>query len=311
MKKILVIGEVIVEIMADTEGEGFRAPQPLTGPFPSGAPAIFASQAARLGQPVALISGVGDDDFGQINLDRLKRDNVDVSGIQIDQERPTGSAFVRYRKDGSRDFVFNIQHSACGQLAASTEVDVLIATADHIHIMGSSLSSPEFVRQNLAAAGAIKARGGSVSFDPNLRKEMLAAPGLQQAMRDILGMTDLFLPSGEELILLTEATGEQAAIKEILGLGISVIVHKKGAAGACLYDGDGMIDSPSFTVEEIDPTGAGDSFGGAFTAHWLRDTPPEKALRYAAAAGALAVTKRGPMEGVCDQMQIDEFLLTA
>ncbi|MEK9801482.1 MAG: sugar kinase, partial [Alphaproteobacteria bacterium] len=49
MKKILVIGEVIVEIMADTEGEGFRVPQPLTGPFPSGAPAIFASQAARLG----------------------------------------------------------------------------------------------------------------------------------------------------------------------------------------------------------------------------------------------------------------------
>ena len=311
MKKILVIGEVIVEIMADTKGDGFCAPQPLTGPFPSGAPAIFASQAARLGQPVALISGVGNDDFGRINLDRLRQNNVDVSAIRIDHERPTGSAFVRYRTDGSRDFVFNIQHSACGQLAVSERVDALVDTADHIHIMGSSLSSPEFVRQNLAAAGAIKARGGSVSFDPNLRKEMLAAPGLQQAMRDILVMTDLFLPSGEELMLLTEATDEQAAIGEILDLGIGVIVHKKGAAGACLYDCNGIVDTPSFAVEEVDPTGAGDSFGGAFTAHWLRGTPPGEALRYAAAAGALAVTKRGPMEGVCDQAQIDEFLLTS
>lgn len=51
MKKIVVIGEILVEIMADTIGKGFDTPQPLTGPFPSGAPAIFADQAAKLGQP--------------------------------------------------------------------------------------------------------------------------------------------------------------------------------------------------------------------------------------------------------------------
>jgi sugar/nucleoside kinase (ribokinase family) len=308
MKKILVIGEILVEIMADTEGEGFRDPQPLTGPFPSGAPAIFASQASKLGQPVAMISAVGDDDFGRINLDRLKQDGVDISGIRIDPERPTGSAFVRYRHDGSRDFVFNIHHSACGQVQMSKQVDSLIDSADHIHIMGSSLSGSGFVSLNLAAAKSIKAKGGTVSFDPNLRKEMLSAPGLAQAMNDILKMTDLFLPSGDELMLLTDATNIQGAVDELFALGISAVVHKKGADGAVYYDSHNIINASSFAVEERDPTGAGDSFGGTFTAHWLRGTPPREALKYATAAGALAVTKRGPMEGVCDQHRIESFL---
>ena len=80
MKKIVVIGEILVEIMADSPGAGFLEPIALTGPFPSGAPAIFADQAARLGQPCAIVSAVGDDDFGRLNIDRLHRDGVDVCG---------------------------------------------------------------------------------------------------------------------------------------------------------------------------------------------------------------------------------------
>ena len=56
MKKIVVIGEILVEIMADAPGFGFLEPLALTGPFPSGAPAIFIDQVARLGQPCAIVS---------------------------------------------------------------------------------------------------------------------------------------------------------------------------------------------------------------------------------------------------------------
>lgn len=101
MKKNVVVGEILVEIMADSIDEGFLNPIALTGPFPSGAPAIFIDQAARLGQPCGIISAVGDDDFGRLNLTRLQKDGVDISGISIDQDRPTGSAFVRYRQNDS------------------------------------------------------------------------------------------------------------------------------------------------------------------------------------------------------------------
>lgn len=307
MKKILVIGEVLVEIMADTQGNGFLEPIALTGPFPSGAPAIFADQAARVGQPVALVSAVGDDDFGRVNLEKLKRDHVDISGIYIDADRPTGSAFVRYRADGSRDFVFNIRHSASGILHETEAVKHLLETADHIHVMGTSLSSPEFVAFNLKAVKTIRARGGTVSFDPNLRKEMLEAPGVADAMANFLGLTDLYLPSDAELTLLTRSKDKDDAIAELLQLGIKAIVHKQGALGASYHSAEENLSVKAYPVEEIDPTGAGDCFGATFTSLWLRNMSPAECLKFAAAAGAIAVTKRGPMEGTTDFAALETF----
>ncbi|MGI9436631.1 MAG: sugar kinase [Geminicoccaceae bacterium] len=310
MKKIVVVGEILAEIMADSTGAGFMEPITLTGPFPSGAPAIFVDQAAKLGQPSAIISTVGNDDFGRINLDRLKTDGVDVSAVRIDDDRPTGTAFVRYRENGSRDFVFNIRHSACGLLSLNDAMQAMLAEADHFHVMGSSLSSPEFVALNVDTALAVKKRGGTISFDPNLRKEMLDAPGMRAAMMKILTVTDLFLPSDSELTLLTKADSDAEAVQELLDLGIAAIVHKLGVKGVHFYNGNDDIFVPAFTVEEVDPTGAGDSFGGTFTTFWLRGTDIVEALTLATAAGALAVTKRGPMEGTSDLETLDHFVST-
>lgn len=307
MKKIVVAGEILVEIMADTTGDGFRGPIALTGPYPSGAPAIFIDQVARMGQPCGIVSMVGNDDFGRLNTDRLSADGVDISAIGIDHDRPTGSAFVRYRADGSRDFVFNIRHSACGALPKSDAVDALLSDADHLHVMGSSLSSPEIIAFNIDAAKGIRTRGGTVSFDPNLRKEILDAPGMAEAMLAILAATDLFLPSGAELTLLTSAKDDAGAVAELLSRGIRAIVHKRGSTGVDYYDQAGRHFVSAFKVQEVDPTGAGDCFGGAFTALWLRGEEIGRALTLAAAAGALAVTKKGPMEGAATLDTIRAF----
>lgn len=308
MKKVVVIGEILVEIMADRIGNGFRNVQALTGPYPSGAPAIFADQVAKLGQPVAIVSAVGDDDFGHLNLDRLCRDGVDVSGVYVDKTRPTGSAFVRYREDGDRNFVFNIRHSAAGQLNMTDDVEALLRKVDHLHVMGSSLSSPEFVDLNLRAAESVSDRGGTISFDPNLRREILSAAGMAEAMSRMVSMTDLYLPSGSELTLLTEADTPEAATEELLERGVKAVVHKLGADGASYHGRDCTVSVDAFPVEEVDPTGAGDCFGGTFTAMWLRGMEPGKALRLAAASGALAVTKRGPMEGTAALAELEDFI---
>ncbi|MCY3879797.1 MAG: sugar kinase [Rhodobacteraceae bacterium] len=300
MKKILIIGDILAEIMADSIGDGFLQPQPLTGPFPSGASAIYADQAARLGQPVAIISSVGDDDFGRLNLNRLAEDGVDISGVFVDPDRPTGSAFVRYREDGSRDFVYNIRHSACGYLHVNPAVRALIHSADHLHVTGPSLASPEFAALNLEAAETLRRRGGTISFDPNLRKEILPTEGLGDALSRMLVMTDLYLPSDDELTLLTDADETVGAVAELLQRGVRAVVHKRGAEGAAYFDAGRQFAQRAFPADEIDPTGAGDCFGAAFTSLWLRRMEPARALRLAAACGALAVAKRGPMEGASD-----------
>ena len=79
-----LMGEVLVEIVATERGDGFRQPVGLIGPYPSGAPAIFIDQVGKLGQAAAIVSRVGDDDFGHVNLERLRRDGVDVSGGGVD-----------------------------------------------------------------------------------------------------------------------------------------------------------------------------------------------------------------------------------
>jgi sugar/nucleoside kinase (ribokinase family) len=308
MKKVITIGEILVEIMAIEPGDGFLEPIPLVGPFPSGAPAIFIDQVAKLGQPCGIIACVGDDDFGRVNTRRLARDGVDVSAVATHPELPTGSAFVRYRADGSRDFVYNIRHSAAGAIGSTDAAMALIEEAGHLHLMGTSLSTPAIVELAAAATDRIKARGGTVSFDPNLRKEMLDVPGTRAALERVLAAADLFLPGGDELLLFSAAGDEAAAARELLGRGLRAVVVKRGAAGATLYDASGATTLAAFAVDEVDPTGAGDTFSATFVVGWLRGLPGREALRRANAAGALAVGRRGPMEGTSSAAEIAGFL---
>jgi sugar/nucleoside kinase (ribokinase family) len=309
MKKILTIGEILVEIIATERGNGFRSAVPLIGPFPSGAPAIFIDQVGKLGHDCAMISAVGDDDFGHVNLDRLRADGVDVSGIRIDANGTTGSAFVRYRDDGSRAFVFNLRHSACGTIDLSGEAArSLVDEASHLHVMGTSLYAPSVIETVLSAMRTIKAKGGTISFDPNLRPEILKSPGMREALQEVIAETDLFLPSGDELFLFTQAKSAKEAVEELLAQGIKVIVLKQGSAGATYHDAQRTLTLPSMPVEEVDPTGAGDCFGATFVTFWLEGATPEVALRYANAAGALAVTRIGPMEGASTRAELDALL---
>ncbi|SHF75688.1 hypothetical protein SAMN02745157_2928 [Kaistia soli DSM 19436] len=309
--KIVTIGEILVEIMATTFGDGFLEPQPLIGPFPSGAPAIFIDQVGKLGAAAAIVSAVGDDDFGTLNLERLKRDGVDVSAVEVLPGAATGSAFVRYRADGSRAFVFNMRDSAAGKIAATLAAESVLGGAAHLHVMGSGLPMPAVHGMVSTAIPALKERGGSVSFDPNIRPEMLRDPAGRAALDRVLAATDLFLPSGEELMMFAGASEETAAIAALLQTGVREIVLKRGKAGASHFDRNGRTDMPGFAVEEVDPTGAGDSFGATFLVCRRFGLGIGESLRYANAAGARTVTIKGPMEGTSTFAELDAFIAGA
>ncbi|QEH95261.1 tagatose kinase [Gluconobacter thailandicus] len=306
--KILTIGELIVEITATTRGDRFLEPQPLFGPFPSGAPAIFISQVARFGVPCAMIACVGDDDFGKLNIDRLRADGVDVSAIATLPGECTGSAFVRYNTAGGRHFVFNIEKSASGRISSTPATEAAIKGSSHLHIMGTALSVAATRDMVLHAMARIKAHGGTVSFDPNVRPELLRDRSAEATMRRVLAETDIFLPSGDELFTFVDAPNEEEAVRALHQAGVGVVVVKRGAEGATLFDAAGRYDVAPIAVEEVDPTGAGDCFGAAFVGAWLSGFRREAALAYANAAGAACVTRVGPMEGALTRAELDGFL---
>jgi sugar/nucleoside kinase (ribokinase family) len=195
MARIMTIGEILVEIMATERGQSFRAPGTLVGPFPSGAPAIFIDQVSRLGSSGGIIGCVGDDDFGWLNIDRLRRDGVDTSAIALLSDAVTGSAFVTYTETGERHFIFNIANSASGRLLASSVTESVLADCTWFHVMGSSLFSPGITEAVRKAIVMVKRRGGVISFDPNIRPEILRSRGRREALRFVLEQTDVFLPT--------------------------------------------------------------------------------------------------------------------
>jgi len=311
----ICIGEILAEIVATTVGTGFAEPIPLIGPYPSGAPAIFIVQCSRIGGDAAMIGAVGDDAFGRVNLGRLKRDGVDVSGVIIDPDLPTGTAFVRYRPDGTRDFVFNLWTSAAGRLTWTEAVNDIVARAGHLHVMGTLLGNPVIWPMIERAAHVIKARGGTISLDPNMRKELQTDAETGARVSTMLAMTDLLLPSGDELFIAAEMSpesSEEQAIDRLFSLGISEIAIKRGAQGSTTYQvADTVSHAPAFVVKEVDPTGAGDCFGGAYVATRRLEMSVDQALIYANAAGACNVTRLGPMEGAGTREELDAFIAGA
>ena len=258
-----------------------------------------------------MIGAVGADDFGRLNTARLQRDGADVSAIAIDPDYPTGSAFVRYRPDGSRDFVYNIGRSAAARIGWTPAVEALVGRAGHLHVMGTVLAMPGAWEIIERAAAIIRARGGSVSLDPNLRKELQGDAETEQRFAALVAMSDLLLPSGGELERAAGVTGEAAALAALFALGVGEVVLKRGAEGASCFGRDGTrLDCPAFLVEEVDPTGAGDCFGGAYVACRRLGLTVEIALGYANAAGARNVTVRGPMEGAGTRAELDHFMAT-
>jgi fructokinase len=256
-----------------------------------------------------MVGAVGDDDFGRVNVARLRRDGADVSAIAVIPDLPTGSAFVRYRPDGGRDFVYNMWTSAAGRIGWTDAVAALIGRAGHLHVMGTLLSNGPVWEIIDRAARLIKERGGSVSLGPNLRKELKDDGETDRRFAAMVAMSDLLLPSGDELERAAGVAGEAAALRRLFDLGVGEVALKRGAKGASYFGRDGArVDAGAFAVEEVDPTGAGDCFGGAYLACRRLGMAPEAALTYACAAGARNVTRRGPMEGAGTREELDRFI---
>ncbi|MBA5763199.1 sugar kinase [Vibrio sp. 404] len=305
--KIVSLGEIVVEIMATEINQPLSETGLFSGPFPSGAPAIFIDQVAKLGVDCSIISAVGKDGFGDINLKRLLKDGVDIAGISVLEDEVTGSAFVTYQSNGDRDFIFNIRKAACGQLSLNNANLAVLDDCTHLHIMGSSLINQNIVDLCLTAIDIVKSNQGKVSFDPNIRKELLNE-NMKASLTKILANTDIYMPSEAEVTVLSSCDNDAAAIKEYFThYNVSEVVLKQGSKGATVFTPNSMTEISAFLVDEVDPTGAGDCFGGAYIACRVKGMSIEESLSIAAQCGARSVTFKGPMEGTSTREELLQF----
>lgn len=309
---IAAIGELLVEFVCGDKDGHHRRFGTYTGPYASGAPGIFIDQAALCGGRCIFAGAVGDDAFGQVILERLRADGVDTSLIEMVPGVPTGSAFVSYNGDGSRDFVFNIVHSAASQFAvADTTIEKLAAFGTGImHVSGSVLTGAAMREKVLRACKVLHGQGIKISFDPNIRKELINDPDYFTTVNELMAISTYFLPSEEDADVLFPTEGLESFAPKLFAKSIEYIVLKIGNKGSSgIHKSGAAFNFSADKVAVADPTGAGDCFCATFiTLISSGGFSFERALKYANAAGALAVTKIGPMEGNSTLAEIEAFL---
>lgn len=308
MASIWTMGELLVEIMRPRADMSLRTPGEFLGPFPSGAPAIFIDTVARLGQEAGIIGGVGNDDFGRCLLDRLRADGVDCRFVSVVEGIATGVAFVTYRRDGSRQFIYHIGNTPAA-MPKAPDISGLAPPA-FFHVMGCSLlASPTFRAEILKAVAAFAGRGARISFDPNLRVELLGPGGLEEVVKPVLQRCAVLMPGVEEIQMISgQPTVAQAVAKLFESPALEVIALKRGAKGCTVFTRGASFELGVYAIEPVDPTGAGDAFDAAFLCGVIDGRTLEECARLATAAAALNTAAFGPMEGKIDPRTVGEMM---
>lgn len=307
--EIVSLGEMLVEIMRKDMDVPHNRVGVYMGPYPSGAPAIFIDAAANLGLRSGFIGIVGDDEFGDLLLNRLNKSGVDTKYVQIAKGYTTGIAFVMYYSSGERKFLYHLRHSAAGQLSLDDVDYNFISKTKVLNIMGSALSINESLRNACYKAVEIaQDLGIMVTFDPNLRSELLDVETIKKICKPVLKVSQVVFPSKNEAATLTGIKNPIKAAHVLLQEGPKIVVIKMGSTGALVLTKKKMIFEPAFKIAEVDPTGAGDVYDAAFLYGLLRDLSLERTAEFASAAGAIKVTKFGPMGGPSSLQEVKDFI---
>jgi len=306
---IISLGEILAEIMRKDLDVPHNVLGLYVGPYLGGAPAIFIDAAAKFGAKAGFITVVGDDEFGGLALSRLRNDKVDTSHVRVARGYTTGTSFVMYYSSGERKFIFHLRHSAAGRLSERDVEEEYVSSCSFLHVMGSSLAISVSSRKACyKAVNIAKDSGATVTFDPNLRPELLDVNIIRKICKPVLEVCDVVLPSRGEAKALTGIDDPVKAGERLLEMGPRIAAIKMGDKGAIIVTNEEKIFEPAFEVSEVDPTGAGDVYDAAFVYGLFRGWNLTRTSEFASAAGAIKVTKFGPMSVPDSVKEVEDFI---
>ncbi|MEM8483982.1 MAG: sugar kinase [Bacteroidota bacterium] len=277
--------------------------------YVAGAESNLAVGMARLGHHVGWISRVGDDEFGQYVQAFLRGERVDVSGVKVDPDAPTGVFFKERRRSDSTRVYYYRKGSAASMLTPDDLDAAYIAQARYLHLTGITPALSAACKDTIMHALHIATEAGvPVSFDPNLRQKLWDTEAARAAYLDILPHVSLVLTSEEEAALITGTTKHTEAARILLEMGPSVVVIKLGAKGALGFTADEKVFAPVMPVDTVETVGAGDAFNAGFLSGQLRGWDLAASLKLGTILGALATTVPGDVDGLPDWEEIQPYL---
>jgi ribokinase len=260
-----------------------------------------AAAVARLGYAAEMIGRIGDDSFGQMVRASLDAFGVRHGHLLTTKGTPTGVALISVDAHAENCIV------AVGGANAAVDqavVDHAAATLRQAPILLIQLEVPLAV--DLAAAARTRANGGLVVLDP--------APAPSGGLSyDVLRAVDIATPNETETEVLvgirpTSAADAARAAELLMSRGVATAVIKMGRHGVYFRGKGAEGFVPPFAVKPVNSVGAGDCFNSGLAVALARGSDLPKAVRFAAACGALATTGPGGAESAPTSAAVEALL---
>lgn len=325
MLKVVCFGEALVDMLSSQ----VAGAHPASGPeqfskFAGGAPANAAVAVARLGGRAYFSGMLGDDLFGRFLHSELEAQGVATDYVRFTRAAKTALAFVSLDAQGERSFEFYRPPAADLLFRAADFHRDTFAGQGILHICSNSLTESAIADTSATAVTLAREAGWLVSFDVNLRHNLWpAGEANRERVNQVVAEADIVKLSIEELEYL--AADENAETGGFIARQL-----RKRPQLVLVTDGDqpvqwatrstwGGVRPPA--VRAVDTTAGGDGFIGGFLyqmaaagvtpdslAQWLDSGAHERALEFACACGAHAVSHRGAFVALPTQESLSVFL---
>ncbi|MBQ3015739.1 MAG: ribokinase [Clostridia bacterium] len=304
MKKILLIGSANMDLSMNM----LRVPEPGETLIddggiaytPGGKGANSAVAFAKLGADCVFCTKLGKDAHGQKLFNYYKECGINTSHIKVDAEAPTGLALVMKEADGSNRIV--VYPGANTTLSNENIIEAFACNPDAVYL-GFEIPFATAV----AAAKIASAKNIPIFID--------AAPASKEYPLESLPYLEVFSPNETETFEYTGIMprGTESCLKAahslFTRLKAKYIVIKLGSRGAFVYDGKHYDLVAAYKPDAVvDTTAAGDTFTAGMTLEYLRSGNIKSAMRYGAAAAAIAVSRKGAGASVPTEAEVFDFI---
>ncbi len=258
---------------------------------PGGSAANLAVWAKRCGLNTRFIGKIGRDRFGQLAREDLTKENIEHHFVETDAHL-TGSVAVFVDQTGERSMVSG--HGADFYLIPSELPRNVITSSNHLHLTAWSFFTDPPRSAARTAAQLAQQNNLTISFDP-ASFQMISEMGVEQFLSWTKDLAiNIFFPNYDEGRVLTGCDEPEAIVRALATIYTdALIILKLDADGALVFDGKTATQIPPATNNLVDATGAGDSFAGAFLAHYLQSNSPVDAARFATAVAAWVIEHLG------------------
>ncbi|MGX9857095.1 bifunctional 5-dehydro-2-deoxygluconokinase/5-dehydro-2-deoxyphosphogluconate aldolase (plasmid) [Limimaricola variabilis] len=292
-----------------------------------GSPTNMAAGTARLGLRSALLTKVGDEHMGRFIREQLAREGVDVSGVLTDPERLTALVLLGIRDEDRFPLIFYRENCADMALSEGDVDEDFIARARAVVATGTHLSHPRTEKAVLKALKLARKHGAKTALDIDYRPNLWGVAGhgegesrfvesakVTAKLQSTLHLFDLIVGTEEEFHIAGGSTDTIQALRAVRAVSGATLVCKRGADGAVAFEGaipasldDGQT-GPGFPIEVFNVLGAGDGFMSGLLKGWLDGAAWPRALEYANACGAFAVSRHGCTPAYPSLKELDFFL---